>query len=319
MRTYLPLLTATAVLTACGSTTDPGRGSSGADLPVALLSSPDTNAAHSTIVLVSADGRATRTLATFVGPKGQIRWSPDGRRLAFVGARSADAYAYTLPVAVWTINADGTGLQQLPGTAVSMLGLNWLADGRLVYRVFPSPAAGGGAYAGWVAVPPTGGAAVPLSVGTAQQVLLPVFQTDVSRDGAHIAFRGDHVYTARLDGSNVHALGQGGWPRWSPLADRVAYLADTATVVLARADGTGTPVTFALGGRVGIPRFAWSTDESRVAWLRAAPNASPPGSRPLRAVTAPADGSGPAMPLVIRAATATDVDLDVDWRPPAAP
>lgn len=299
-----------AVLASCGSTTDPGAGSAAPDFPIALLSSPVNDNRQTAVVLASEDGRSTRTLVTFAGPKASVRWSPDGRRLAFAGLQSTSTYAAASQFDLWVVNADGTGLQQVTsGQDVSSPA--WLPDGRLIFaRTFTS-SSGYLDSVRWRAVPAGGGPAAPITVGDGRTLT----QLDISRDGTQIAFvTAGGVYTARLDGSGSRLLGRGSYPRWSPGGDRIAYTASSADAVgvfVTRADGSGTPTSIGAPASAAYD-LAWAHDGSRLAWI-----AVNPGS--FRATMARADGSTSGSPVVARAANATDFDVNLDWRPTAAP
>jgi dipeptidyl aminopeptidase/acylaminoacyl peptidase len=76
------------------------------------------------IVLIKSDGSEQRQLTNDVFRDRSPRWSPDGQRIAFYSDRSGR-------FEIWTINADGTGLQQLSYTSgPSTVYPIWSPDGR---------------------------------------------------------------------------------------------------------------------------------------------------------------------------------------------
>lgn len=80
--------------------------------------------------VTDVDGSNARKLATVSSYIGSPRWSPDGQRIAFA-TPTAPGYP------AWIINADGTGLYQVPGVQTTDSGLTWNATGTgLVYATF---------------------------------------------------------------------------------------------------------------------------------------------------------------------------------------
>ncbi len=79
------------------------------------------------IVTVGRDGREWRDVTNDESFERYVRWSPDGKRLAFASDRDSGGE-------VWTSNADGTGLQRLTYSAVEGIVTGfpvWAPDGRL--------------------------------------------------------------------------------------------------------------------------------------------------------------------------------------------
>jgi Tol biopolymer transport system component len=82
------------------------------------------------IVIIKTDGTELRQLTDDVYRDRFPRWSPDGKRIAFMSDRSG-------PYQVWVINADGSGLQQITnesrGDALYPV---WSPDGtRMAYSI----------------------------------------------------------------------------------------------------------------------------------------------------------------------------------------
>ena len=67
---------------------------------VVTVMDKEKNRGDSDIWLVSAKGGPSRRLTSHPGPDSNPRWSPDGRKIAFISARSGTPQ-------VWTINPSG--------------------------------------------------------------------------------------------------------------------------------------------------------------------------------------------------------------------
>lgn len=96
---------------------DPDWSSTGA---LAFTQSPEV------IGLLDQSGLVRRLTATGVDPS----WAPAGDRLAFTGAYDAASGGFAL----WSINADGTGLRKLweGRTGVEPMSPTWSPDGRWI-------------------------------------------------------------------------------------------------------------------------------------------------------------------------------------------
>lgn len=75
------------------------------------------------------------------------------------------------------------------------------------------------------------------------------------------------VYTARLDGSDLHVLGEGTWPSVSPDGSKTAYSASDGLTLADNVSGTVSHLPGTVEGDYG-PR--WSPDGSRIAFVRVA-------------------------------------------------
>jgi TolB protein len=238
----------------------------------AIGSAPSTGSATARIAFVngrtfelwvtSLDGRVQRPLTRSSGPVSGFAWSPDGRRLVFVGAG-----------ALHVVNRDGSGLRTLasPFTA----GPTWSHDGRRV------------AYGGFEDGRPQIFVA-SVAGGTAKN-LAPSVRAAVSPAwsprGTTIAFAtanadAGQIYRVEADGRGLRTLTQGAddsHPTWSPDGRMLLfqrYTCPTASscgyeLNVMRADGTMhrrlVHVPF-LGGGARIA--AWSPDGRRIAFWR---------------------------------------------------
>lgn len=128
-----PSPTATALPTATPSPVPPT-----ATAPVALLGGGGRLAFVSDredgrtlqIWTMLPDGSDLRQLTFGPGDKTQPRWSPDGRRLAFVAHGGQDRFGNDLGLDIWVINADGTGLRNLTHHPGNDTDPAWSPDGR---------------------------------------------------------------------------------------------------------------------------------------------------------------------------------------------
>ena len=80
------------------------------DHPVVYMSDDEAEGPFD-LWLMKEDGSDALRLTSEPGTEESPDWSPDGRRIAFVGTGTNDTYD------LYIINADGTGLRQLTDTA----------------------------------------------------------------------------------------------------------------------------------------------------------------------------------------------------------
>jgi len=209
---------------------------------------------------VSADGSNLRDLTPADTDTIEIgaRWSPGGKRIAFVRALlgSRDQLA-TLPQAsLWTMNADGGGQRRLTG---DLLGALARAD------VASSCAAAECAADFTASWSPRGrslvyarGALSPVSIAVAPGRGVPT-----------------HLWTMRADGSHKRQLTRGSYldteAAWSPTGRWIVFYRRSldglhGALYLIRPDGTGLH-PLELGLHAGTqPLPAWSPDGTRVVW-----------------------------------------------------
>lgn len=108
------------------------------DLPRGRIAYTQTREDDSTaLYLMKPDGTDRRCLVDTDGPDSDPAWSPDGRRLAFVGG--ADGVDQ-----VFVIRADGTGMRQITDSSLATKeSLDWSPDGlRVGYSASASPDSG---------------------------------------------------------------------------------------------------------------------------------------------------------------------------------
>ena len=80
------------------------------------------------IYVVSIDGSASRQLTTERQSSNSPRWSPDGKRLAFVSARDGESQ-------IWTIEVESGETKKISNISTGADGPVWSPDGRLIALV----------------------------------------------------------------------------------------------------------------------------------------------------------------------------------------
>jgi Tol biopolymer transport system component len=239
--------------------------------PAAVAGERDANAsALSTIPTAQA-----QALAVAVG-NDMPSWSPDGRRIAFVGFRNGRVGD------IFTVAPDGRGERRLTTATAHEDMPRWSPDGRKI-----------------VFVRHTGGALINFQLfvmnadGSGQTQLThegaPNFAPTWSPDGTKIAFvsqrdLSSEIYVMNADGSGhtrltVPARGPTGQsvsndsPDWSPDGQRIAFASNRSELGAWRlytmqADGTDQrPLTQNPVAWHNERRPAWSRDGSRVAYV----------------------------------------------------
>ncbi len=211
------------------------------------------------IYVVNADGSGQVNLTNNPATVGQLTWSPDGARIAFVSDRDGNFEIYVM-------RADGSNQVNLSNnTALDGLPA-WSPDGTKI--AFSSDRDGPGQmYVGpfQIYVMNADGSGVTrLTHDSASDV-----EATWSPDGSKIAFvsataRGSQIDVMNADGSGVVALTsdlQGDEePAWSPDGSKIAF--SNGQLKVMNADGTG--VTMLTSG--WNPQ--WSPDGSRIAFHR---------------------------------------------------
>jgi len=185
--------------------------------------------------IMNRDGTG-KTLLSDLRGGGGLSWSPDGTRIAF----SAQDPVVCCDNYIWSINLDGSGLQQLSdGTDVIDLTVKWSPDGAQIafVRVMPG-------HDLWVM---NADGSDPTLVATSAS--RPAW----SPDGSLIAFAGQGLEMVRPDGSERRQLvdmdiqQDSGFPYWSPDGSTIAFMSwpngipggGPRDIFTIKSDGTG--------------------------------------------------------------------------------
>lgn len=163
------------------------------------------------------------------------RFSPDGRRIAFLSNR-LNGGTFGNFYDVWVMNADGTGVRRLTNTPGTSEGAPaWSPNGdELAFDVSDGEPASGPLCTG-IAVMRLNGGAIRMLVGSEprgkgdKEYCAPAW----SPDGTTIAFaRGDALWTIRADGSGLRKVATRSTLfadfAWSPDGAEIAYVGDAS-------------------------------------------------------------------------------------------
>ncbi|MEV6343929.1 hypothetical protein [Actinoplanes sp. NPDC051851] len=197
------------------------------------------------------------------GGHARPRWSPEGRRLAYLtGGR------------LWTMQADGTGARRLTTRAAA--GPSWSPDGKWIAFASLSCSGGPGVYR----IPSAGGKVEVLFPNDCRHEPLPAEPAITGR-------RSPATLDERLRTDDAVA--------WSPDGRRVAFrggdcesIVDDCLTIGTIADGTEQPVAGYGGGGTQNSGFAvvpaWRPDGAKLAWTAAQIGETPASNEPIHVV-----------------------------------
>ena len=209
---------------------------------------------------VNTDGGVTRLTDT-AGADTFPRWSPDGKRIAFVSSRDGNCEIYVM-------GADGSSPVNVTRTEFDEVHPSWSPDGERI--VVASDEAGGADL-------------VVIDAATGERTLLTDGglihnYPDWSPGGGLIAFSGGQSPAGPGSIHELHIVSEGGGtpkaltdfdsllaaPEWSPSGSRLAFhnQGDPFSVWIAQADGS-SPEETALGGHL-----SWSPDGDSIVFDR---------------------------------------------------
>ena len=285
----------------------PGAGAASAP-ELVVASSRDGD---SELFLARADGQIVKRLTANRVSDFSPRWSPDGRRIAFVSDRDGDGDE------IFVMNADGSGVRRLTRNAVRDETPAWSPDGTRIAFVHERPS---DVLELWTMRADGGGQ--KLLVRASRPVNEQSYSPTWSPDGRWIVFSNNRpadgnpeLYRVRANGTGLtrltrtagdpDTLGDDGMPAFSPDGSAIVFSSNregrNSDLWTMRADGTrqlrlaSRPATDDLSPR-------WSPDGTRMAFV--VRSATSPGGVP-RIVVMRADGTG---------AKTLQVGSDVDWR-----
>lgn len=219
---------------------------------------------HPRIYTVAPSGGRPRLLRLPVAAAEAPAWSPDGRRLAFVGGINRPGETdVTASEQVYVAGRDGAGARPLTHDRARKGGVAWSPDGRFI--VFVRSAATGNRSSLWI-VGSDGREARPLTRGATD------LEPSWSPNGRAIVFlRVSPTYRSKVmvirpDGSGLQRILAGfpnaSEPVWSPNGKRL-LLEDGRTLFTVRPDGRAKRTIARLAsdrkGAIEDPRPSWSS------------------------------------------------------------
>jgi Tol biopolymer transport system component len=210
------------------------------------------------------DGTDVRRLTDTPAYESAPAWSPDARRVVFVGPGTG-AHPRT---ALWMANADGRSRKRLTDAPLGSEDRDpaWSADGSRVVFVRERSPSGVGEGELWTVRPD--GTGTRRLAAPAGELYAPAWSPDGSRIAfARVAALNAAVWLVNADGSGLRLLTSALFaarPSWSPDGTRLAFV-DGDRVWTSNADGSGL-TAIAEGAEWPAGAAAWSPDGTRIAY-----------------------------------------------------
>lgn len=202
-----------------------------------------------TLLTANADGTGVAPLAGSLPPPSQPSWSPDGAKVAFVGADAANE--------IYVINANGSNTVNLTQTpAIGESNPSWGANGKIAYERENQV---------WLMN----------QDGTGQAQFTPITQPTptgpaFSLDGSQIAFASaGEIWKINADGSGEQRVTNNATtdsnPAWSPDGSKIVFQKGGVGIAVIDASGSNESN---LTTNSGDGRPAWSSDGTTIAFKR---------------------------------------------------
>jgi Tol biopolymer transport system component len=167
------------------------------------------------LYVVRADGSALRRLTPQAESVYAYSWSPDGRLIAYIDAKT---------LSLWLVRPDGSGRRVLhPTSRLSTVALNWSPDSKNIAIVSPGSDANLQKASRWrvglYVLPVSSGRPVPLPAGNRLR-----YDLAWSPRGDEIAYDNGGIWSIRPDGTGRRKITDvGGGPRWSADGTQLAF------------------------------------------------------------------------------------------------
>lgn len=226
---------------------------------------PDLILSSGHIEVTCADGSGTvyRPVPPALESASQVRFSPDGKRVAFVDLTRQDYNEH-----IFVMNSDGSHLVRLSNTYSYDDGPAWSPDSQqLAFYAYITGSPDEGIYLSSVACLDTG-----IDCAVKATHLGPGAKPTWSPDGQHIAFEADEkgnfeIYSMNVDGSGRRNLTQNGAndssPSWSPTGNSIAFFSSRKPEGIYVMNTDGSTPTYLMEGFFPT----WSRDGRYIALI----------------------------------------------------
>jgi Tol biopolymer transport system component len=258
----------TVVIAASGSSASVRATAAALDPPIAFIAPSSGGVPH--IFLKSPNSNAPTQLTSGPYPDNSYSWSPDGTKLAVWREEDGEA--------IYTMNADGSGIQRLSPSPSYDIFPNWSPDRtRLVFCHVLDPGSGPPHQIVQIDVMSTDGSNVQTLLSNDTFNMEPRW----SPDGSKIVFMstlggdGVQIYTMNADGSDITELtdvGNNGDPAWSPDGSQISFgssrVSNELNIFTMNADGSNLKQITNFVEPAEAGDTAWSTDGTRIVFER---------------------------------------------------